>query len=330
MTEPMNSETIGVLLVNLGTPEAATTSAVRRYLAEFLSDPRVMEMNPWLWKPILHAVILPTRPKKSAAAYKKVWTEQGSPLMVISKRQQQALQKRLNSEQAGRFHVTLGMRYGQPSIHKAVDELNTCCGKILVLPLYPQYSATTTASIFDQISLVLRQQRAIPEMRFINQYATHAGYITALANSIRETWPQKKPQKLLLSFHGIPQDYADAGDPYPQQCQATRQALQAELGVSDEFMQMSFQSRLGPRAWLKPYTDETLKQWGQQGVKHVQVISPGFSADCLETLEEVNEENRDYFLQAGGQSFAYIPALNERADHIDMMCQLVQQHTQGW
>ena len=321
-------EHLGILLVNLGTPDAPTTEDVRRYLAEFLNDTRVVEMPRWLWWFILNAIILRTRPKRSAEAYASVWTDEGSPLMRVSKHQAEALQQQLDERMDQSVKVVLAMRYGNPSIAAGLDQLRQAnANRMLVLPLYPQYSAATTASIFDAVTAELQSWRRIPELRFINRYQDHPAYIRALAESVRVAWEQEgKPERLLMSFHGIPQDYADGGDPYPEECRTTASLLAAELGLANEDWKMSFQSRMGRKPWIQPYTDKTLKAWGKEGVKSVHVICPGFAADCLETLEEIAVENRDYFLKAGGQSFHYIPALNESPGHIEVMAELVQQH----
>ena len=323
-------EHLGVLLVNLGTPDSPTTEDVRRYLAEFLSDTRVVETPRLLWWFILNGIILRTRPKRSAAAYASVWTDEGSPLMRVSQRQVEALQQQLDSCLSQPAKVVLAMRYGNPSIAAGLDQLRQAnANKVLMLPLYPQYCAATTASIFDAVTTELQSWRRIPELRFINHYQDHPTHILALADSVRAAWEQQEqPERLLMSFHGIPQDYADGGDPYPAECHTTASLLAAELGLEEEQWAISFQSRMGRKPWIQPYTDKTLKAWGKKGVKSVHVICPGFAADCLETLEEIAVENRDYFLKAGGQSYHYIPALNESADHIKVMAELVQQH--GW
>ncbi len=314
----------GLLLLNLGTPDSPSVTDVRRYLAEFLSDPRVVEIPRLAWKAVLHGVILRTRPRRSAAAYREVWTEQGSPLLYLSQSLADALDERIP--------VALGMRYGNPSIGDALERLRERnARRILVLPLYPQYSATTTASSFDAIAKVLSNWRWIPELRFINDYHEHPLYIQALADSVR-AWQAEHgtPDRLLMSFHGIPRDYADAGDPYAGQCHRSAVLLAEALGLDDDAWALSFQSRLGPREWLKPYTSELLKQWGGQGVEHVQVICPGFSIDCLETLEEIAVENRDYFLAAGGKQYQYIPALNDSAAQRALVEDLWWRHTEGW
>jgi len=321
-------EHLGVLLVNLGTPDAPTTEAVRRYLAEFLSDTRVVETPRWLWWFILNGIILRRRPKRSAAAYASVWTEDGSPLMRISQHQVEGLQQQLNGCLDQPVKVALAMRYGNPSIAAGLDQLRQAnANRVLVLPLYPQYCAATTASIFDAVTMELQQWRRIPELRFINRYHNHPTYIQALADSVRAVWKrEEQPERLLMSFHGIPQDYADGGDPYPEECQTTASLLAAELALADDQWAVSFQSRMGRKPWIQPYTDKLLKTWGKEGVKRVHVICPGFAADCLETLEEIAVENRDYFLKAGGESCHYIPALNESPGHIRLMAELVQQH----
>ena len=323
---------LGVLLINLGTPDAPTTGAVRRYLAEFLSDPRVVAIPKILWRIILHGIVLRVRPKRSAQAYASVWTEEGSPLMAISKKQRTALEEQLTPRFNGQVHIALAMRYGNPSIPGVLQELrNRNVQRLLVLPLYPQYSATTTASIFDAVTRELQNWRWIPETRFIHRYHQEATYITALSDSIRDYRAQHgAAQKLLFSFHGIPKDYYQAGDPYPDECQATARQVVENLGLKSDQWQIAFQSRFGAQEWVKPYTDETLKQWGGEGIESVQVVCPAFSADCLETLEEIAVENRDYFLQSGGREYAYIPALNDQPKHIDMLAGLIHKHAGGW
>ena len=315
----------GVLLTNLGTPDSPTTTDVRRYLKEFLSDPRVVEVPRLIWWLVLNGVILRTRPQRSAEAYQQVWTEEGSPLLSISKKQAALLQTKCDEECDTPIKVVLAMRYGTPSIEQGLEELRQAnAQKIIVLPLYPQYSATTTASTFDALAGIFTRWRWLPEISFINRYHDHPQYIEALAQSIETFWQSHpRPDKLLFSFHGIPKDYADAGDPYPQECLETARLVADKLNLADNAWHCSFQSRLGNKEWLRPYTDETLKQWGAEGVESVQVICPGFSSDCLETIEEIGEENRDYFLQAGGKTYHYIPSLNDSAAHIDMMYDLI-------
>lgn len=311
----------GVLLLNLGTPDAPTPKAIRRYLAEFLWDPRVIEVPRLLWWCILRVILL-IRPRIVATAYQRVWTDQGSPLLVISRQQQQALQQKLG----GDYHVALGMSYGNPSLASAVAELNQAdCEKLVVLPLYPQYSATTTASSFDGLAAALKTQRRVPAIHFIRDYHQHPQYITALANSVREHWAEQgRADLLLLSFHGIPQRYVDNGDLYAAHCQATTAALVAELGLNDGEWRQTFQSRVGREPWLQPYTDTTMEKLPSEGVKTVDVICPGFSSDCLETLDEITVENGEIFTEAGGEAVRYIPALNARDEHIALLAELVR------
>ncbi len=323
---------IGVLLVNLGTPDAPDRSSVRRYLKQFLWDPRVVEMSRPLWWLILNGIILNTRPQRSAKAYQQVWTEQGSPLLVIARAQEQALREQLNTQFGDTVCTELAMSYGSPSIPTGLAKLrDQGARRILILPLYPQYSATTTGSVFDAITQELRQWRWLPELRFINHYHDDPAYIAALAESVR-TYRQQHgtADKLLMSFHGIPQAYFDAGDPYHCECQKTGRLLAEALALKEHEWTLSFQSRLGPKQWLKPYTDHTLQALPAENVKSVQVICPGFSADCLETLEEIAQENRDTFIQAGGKTYDYIPCLNSSAAHIQMLSGIVTQHLQGW
>jgi ferrochelatase len=325
-------ECTGVLLVNLGTPDAPDRAAVRRYLKEFLWDPRVVEMARPLWWLVLNLVILNLRPRRSAHAYAKVWTDEGSPLLVISRRQRAALQAALQEKFGAGVQVALAMRYGNPSITAGLDELRQAgARRLLVLPLYPQYSATTTASTFDAVTQELQTWRWLPEMRFIDHYHDFPAYIEALADSVRNYWSDHgEPERLVMSFHGIPEDYFHAGDPYHCECQKTGRLLAGALDLPAERWLLTFQSRLGPKQWLKPYTDKTLKALGKEGVKNVHVICPGFSADCLETLEEISLQNREIFLAAGGENLGYIPCLNEGPVHIKALLQLVEQHAGGW
>ena len=332
--EPTNfdhakADKLGVLLVNLGTPEAPTPKAVRSYLKEFLSDPRVVEVPKLLWWIILNVFILPFRSKKSAEAYASIWTEQGSPLLINT----QALSNKLSAAFASqRLEVDFAMRYGKPDIDSKLDALMAKgVRKLLVLPLYPQYSATTTAAVFDALSKSFAKRRWFPELRFVNQYHDDASYVQALADKIRAHWQSHgKADKLVLSFHGIPKLFWEKGDPYVCQCFKTARLLTQALNVSNDEVQVCFQSRFGKLEWVKPYLDETLKSLPANGVKSVQVVCPGFSADCLETLEEIAEENRDYFLEAGGDRFEYIPCLNDDDDHVEALKSLVERHTHNW
>lgn len=322
MTQPTAG--VGVLLLNLGTPDTPDTPSLRRYLGEFLSDPRVVDLHPLLWWPILHGLILRFRPRISAANYRIIWTQEGSPLLAIGRQQLKALKAQFEDT---KVHLELAMRYGQPSIQQGLDRLLAKgIERLLVLPLYPQYSATTTASCFDEIARVLKKQPNLPEICFVRSYGEHPGYIEALAASVREHQAEHGvPDKLLISFHGIPKRYADQGDPYPAECQATASLLAKALQLEPHQWQLGFQSRFGREPWLKPYVDQTLKDWGRHGIGKVQVICPGFSADCLETLEEIAIQNRAFFLKAGGQDYSYIPALNARADHIQALAGLIGQ-----
>jgi len=321
----------GVLLTNLGTPDAPTPGALRRYLREFLSDRRVVELPRPIWWLILNGIILNVRPRKSARLYAKVWSDEGSPLLAIGRRQTAALAAEF--EQRGdSVHVVLGMRYGKPSIRAALEELRARdCWRLLILPLYPQYFAGTTGSTFDAVAATLTGWRRVPALRFVADYHDDNAYIEALAASIRNVWQRDgEPERLLLSFHGIPQRYAAAGDPYAEQCQRTAERLRSQLGLADDRVVTSFQSRFGREAWLQPYTDHTLQEWARSGIKRVDVVCPGFAADCLETLEEIDQLNRKLFLHAGGERFRYIPALNDSPVHIKMLADLIDRHTHDW
>jgi len=326
-------ERIGVLLVNLGSPEAPTEKAVRKYLAEFLWDPRVIEMSRPLWWLILHGVILRFRPRKSAAMYKKVWTDGGSPLVTISREQAQKVEQKLKSKIRGTVIVDVAMRYGNPSIKDALRGLRKAGAKrFLILPMYPQYSATTTASVFDAVTSELQTWRWLPDMRFINSYHDQPAYIDALAKSIINHWTarDRKPDMLVFSFHGIPKRYIDNGDPYFCHCQKTARLVAEKLLLKDTKWKVTFQSRVGREEWLRPYTDDTMKQLAHQGIKSLDVVCPGFSADCLETLEEINMENRETYTERGGLNFDYIPCLNASDFHINSLVELITQHSFGW
>ncbi|MET5911759.1 ferrochelatase [Klebsiella pneumoniae] len=315
----MHQTKTGILLANLGTPDAPTPGAAKRYLRQFLSDKRVVDTSRLLWWPLLRGVILPIRSPRVAKLYQSVWMEEGSPLMVYSRRQQQALAARLPDTP-----VALGMSYGSPSLASAVDDLLAQgVEHIVVLPLYPQYSCSTVAAVWDELARILAKKRAIPGISFIRDYAEHPDYIHALAASVRASFAvHGEPDLLLLSYHGIPQRYANQGDDYPQRCRDTTRELVSALGLPPERVMMTFQSRFGREPWLTPYTDETLKMLGEKGTKHIQVLCPGFAADCLETLEEIAVQNREIFLEAGGKQYEYIPALNADAAHIEMMVNL--------
>jgi ferrochelatase len=321
-------ERSGVLISNLGTPAAPTAAALRPYLREFLSDRRVVDVPRPIWWLVLNAFILPFRPGKVAHAYKEIWTEQGSPLLVIGLAQRDGLRANLGEE----IPVELGMRYGQPSIAGALDALiEAGCTRVLHLPLYPQYAGATVATNHDAFFAAVSRGRSMVEARTVISYDTERTYIEALANSVREVWERDgEPERLLMSFHGIPQRYADEGDPYPCHCEGTAIRLASALGLPEERWQLTYQSRFGREPWLQPYTDETLEAWGKDGLGSVDVICPGFSADCLETLEEIDMQNREIFEEAGGGQFRYIPALNARDDHIAALEAVVRRHLSGW
>lgn len=314
----------GILLSNLGTPDAPTPAAVRRYLREFLSDRRVVNLPPLLWLPILYGVVLPLRPRKSAHAYQRIWTAAGSPLLTIAREQEAALRARF----AGRpdVSIALGMRYGTPSIAEALNALRAAgIARLLVLPLYPQYSSATTASTFDAVADCLRGWIDQPDLHFVSDYHDRTWYIEALAASIREAWRERPPaQRLLFSFHGMPQRSRLAGDPYHDRCQRTARLVAAALELPEDRWQVTFQSRFGAAEWLQPYTDQTLGELARAGISSVDLVCPGFSADCLETLEEIAMLNRDVFLEAGGSDYRYIPALNARADHIEGLAAMAE------
>ncbi len=308
----------GILLVNLGTPDAPTTKALRRYLAEFLWDRRVTELPRLFWWLVLHGVILRIRPSRSARLYEKVWTENGSPLLSISQAQAQALQKKLGED----FKVVLAMRYGNPSIASGLEELRNV-ERIIVLPLYPQYASATTGSSFDAVADVLKTWRIVPDLRFISDYHDDSAYINALIAQIKSYWDQHGvPDKLLFSFHGIPKRFVTAGDPYADQCHKTAKLV--ALGLEIENWEVVFQSRFGREEWLKPYADHRLIALSKDGIKRVDVVCPGFSADCLETIDEIDRENRDIFLEAGGEEFHYIPALNDNDEHIEALVKILK------
>lgn len=315
-----------VILMNLGTPAAPTATAIRRYLREFLSDRRVVEIPRLLWYPILYGIILPFRPQRVVPGYAQMWQEFGdSPLRVISKRQVERLQQRLQKDNAQVPKVRLAMTYGAPNLREVVDELRSQnIDHILVLPLYPQFSATSSGAIFDQVAAQFQSSRDIPSISVVKHYHDHPLYIEALAHSVRAHWQQHgRAQKLLMSFHGIPQRNVELGDPYRAQCEVTATLLAENLQLDTSEWQLSFQSRLGRAQWLQPYTSAQLQQWGAQKVASVDVICPAFAADCLETLEEIAVENRHVFQQAGGGEYHYIGCLNDGDAHIELLRELV-------
>ncbi|WP_159651464.1 ferrochelatase [Vibrio atypicus] len=310
----------GVLLVNLGTPDEATAPAVKRFLSQFLHDHRVVDMTRWLWCPILHGVILPIRAPKVAKLYQTVWMEDGSPLMVYSQRQARKLRDLLD------MPVELGMTYGKPSLQTGVEALlEKGVEEVIVLPLYPQYSSTTTAAVSDGLTKAFKNIPVMPSFKFIRDYHEHPLYIKALASSVRRSWEEKgRGDYLLCSYHGIPQRLADNGDVYPKHCERTTELLGQELGLTKEQIGMTYQSRFGREEWLKPYTDKTLEALPGKGIKKLDIMAPAFSSDCLETLEEISEQCCEIFEEHGGASFSYIPCLNDDDLHIEMMAHLIK------
>jgi ferrochelatase len=327
-----NPERIGVLLVNSGTPDSPSPRDVRRFLARLLGDPRVVEAPRALWLPLLHGVILRTRPRRSARKYRSIWTEHGSPLLVLSEQLRATLEHELATRVIAPLSVELGMLYASPSVPAALQKLRDVgAQRILVLPLFPQYCGASTAPVFDQVSSELQRWRWVPELRYVAEYPDHPGYVDALRASIAQHWSQHgRTDHLLMSFHGIPERYFKQGDPYYCKCQKTARLLADELNLADNQWSVSFQSKYGPGQWLKPYTDETLAEMPRRGIRSVTVVCPGFAVDCLETLEEINIENRERFIEAGGLDYQYVPALNARAEHARALADLIAQHCQGW
>ena len=334
-TEPLYSHgqtaRTAVLLCNLGTPDEPTPSALRRYLAEFLGDPRVVEIPRPVWLLILHGIILRVRPKKSAAKYAGIWLPEGSPLKVWTEKQATLLRGYLG-ERGHQVRVRYAMRYGNPSIASVMDELQAeGVTRVLVLPAYPQYSGTTTASVVDGIMNWARNVRHLPELRFVNRYHDDTGYIQALARTVRAHWAAHgQSDQLVMSFHGVPERTLQLGDPYHCECHKTARLLAEHLGLAKDRYKVTFQSRFGKAKWLEPYTEPTLIELAQKGLKSVDVVCPGFTSDCLETLEEINMEAREAFLHAGGERFAYIPCLNDHPEWIRALADVAERHLQGW
>jgi len=313
----------GVLLVNLGTPETATPADVAAYLTEFLSDSRVIDFPRWLWLPVLRLIVIPLRRRRTAEAYRKIWTPQGSPLMVFSK----SLADKLREALWGKAEITLAMRYGQPGVRTGLEVLKeTGVESLVVLPLYPQYSGTTTEAVFDAVEVALREMDWFPQLQSIQKYHDVPGWAKAVGDSIRK-FQQKagKPDKLLFSLHGIPQRYVSAGDPYAAQCEQSVADIALNLGLARDEWLLSYQSRVGREPWLQPYTAVSLAEMAALGVKNVQVVCPGFAVDCLETLEEIEIQNRKLFMRKGGERFDYIPALNDTDPHVTLLSNLIQQ-----
>jgi len=323
---------VGILLTNLGTPEAPDKAALRPYLKQFLSDPRVVEVPRLLWWMILNGIILNVRPARSAAAYRTVWTDEGSPLLLHTRQQAEGVAQRMSARFGDRVIVDYAMRYGNPSIDSALHSLiERGARKLLVLPLYPQYSGPTSGSTFDAVAADFVKRRWLPDFQFIASYHDQPGYIASVAGSISDHWKEHgRPDRLMFSYHGEPRRYLDEGDPYHCQCHKTSRLVAESLGLDEGEYITAFQSRFGREEWLKPYTDETLRELAASGVRHVQVVCPGFSADCLETIEEIGIENRDYFLEAGGERYEYIPCLNAGDPHLDFITELAAQRIAPW
>ncbi len=325
-------EKTGILLVNLGTPDAPTAKAVRPYLKQFLGDPRVVEIPRAVWWLILNGIILNTRPKKSAAKYASIWLKTGSPLRVYSEKQAILLKGFLGERTRAPFVVDFAMTYGNPSIPDALLRLKEQnCQRILIVPMFPQYAASATGPVYDQVFSTMRQMRNLPGVRIIKHFHDHAGYIRALAANINDYWTKNgRPEKLLMSFHGVPQYTLNKGDPYHCECHKTGRLLAEELGLAAHQYTVSFQSRFGKAEWVKPYTTATLKELGKQKIRRVDVVCPGFVADCLETLEEIAMEGREDFQHAGGGEYHYIPCLNDNDQWIHALTDLVIDNLQGW
>ena len=317
---------IGILLTNTGTPTAPTTGAVRRYLREFLSDKRIVQLPRLIWLPILYGLILPLRPRRSAKLYKKIWTHEGSPMRAIMQKIVPMLQKKLTA--SALVEIEMGMHYGEPSIQQGLENLRQKqIDKLIVLPLFPQYSNTTSASTFDRVVKTIKKWPALPEICMLHDYATHPDYIHALATSVRKTWEAQGQQAhLLISFHGIPERFVNMGDPYQTQCEQTAQLLAKELALSAEKWTLCYQSQFGYDKWLKPSTQVLFSELPKRGIKNVDVICPGFSVDCLETLEEIAISGKEMFLEAGGESLRYISALNDSDRHIATLVEVIAKH----
>ncbi len=322
----------GILLTNLGTPDAPTKEAVRKYLGEFLWDRRVVKIPRPIWWLILNGIILTTRPAKSAEAYKTVWTDAGSPLLVNSQLQQLAIQERLNELCTAPANIALGMRYGNPSIESAIKQLKDAnVQNLLILPMYPQHSSATTASSFDAVANSMKKSEWVPNIRFVSSYHDHPAYINALVKQISNFWSKNgKPKKLLFSFHGMPAKTLDDGDPYHCHCHKTARLVAEALELQTDEWIIAFQSRFGKAEWLKPYANKILTELGKSGLESIDVVCPGFSADCLETLEEMAVENKEYFQSAGGGDYRYIPALNAEEVHIQALVEMIKQQTTDW
>ena len=324
-------EKIGILITNIGTPDKPNKEALKTYLKEFLSDPRVIEIPRLIWQAILRLIILNLRPQKSAKLYKSIWKKEGGPLLVMLQKQKKGIQKILRKNSKN-LEIEIGMRYGNPSIKLGLERLKSkSCRKILVLPLYPQYCAATTGSTFDKVTEILRKWRWIPEIRFVNNYFEESMYIECLIKSIKESWKKfGKAQKLIFSYHGVPKKYLLKGDPYYCFCQKTTRLVAEKMKLKKKDYITTFQSRFGPGEWLQPYTDKTLEELPKKGIKKIHILSPGFSSDCLETLEELEVQNKENFLSSGGERYNYIKCLNDDPQHLKMLGFLILNHIKGW
>lgn len=323
---------MGILLANLGTPDAPDRPSLKRYLAEFLADPRVIEIPKWKWWPILNLFVLPTRPQKSAALYREIWTDQGSPLLVFANSQRDKLEALLRAQIKTPVHVEIGMRYGNPGIRQGMEKLREKgVRKLLVVPMYPQYSGSSTASVYDLVFDVLKSWRVIPELRALMSYHDRPLFIDALANSILASWKEReRPEKLVFSYHGIPSRYFEGGDPYHCHCHKTTRLVAEKLDLEPDSYLTTFQSIFGKEEWLKPATDKTIEGLARDGIKSLDVICPGFSCDCLETIEEIDGENREIFMEHGGEIFNYIPALNDSESFMLALKELCFKNIRDW
>ena len=326
-----SKENVGVLITNLGTPDKPKTKELQTYLKEFLSDPRVIEVPKLFWQLILRTIILNLRPKKVAKLYKSIWKKEGGPLLVMLEKQKKGIVKILRNKKKN-VKIEIGMRYGNPSIKLGLEKLRKQkCRRILILPLYPQYCAATTGITFDKVTEVLRKWRWIPEVRFINNYFEEPLYLDCLIKSIKDSWQEfGKSQKLIFSYHGVPKKYLLKGDPYHCFCQKTTRLVVEKMKLKEKEYMTTFQSRFGPDEWLQPYTDKTLENLPSKNIKKIHIISPGFSSDCLETLEELEVENKEIFMSSGGKKFNYIKCLNDNPEHLNMLALLILNHLKGW
>lgn len=327
----MAAGALGILLLQLGTPDAPTTPALRRYLRQFLSDRRVIDLPRALWLPILYGAVLPRRPRRSAALYRRVWTEAGSPLLVTSRAQAEGVRSRIQARAGRPVVAAVAMRYGSPSTEAAVEMLiDAGADRIIALPMYPQYAGATTGSSLEELFGVLARRRVIPAVRVVAPYFDDPGYIRAMAAISKETLAEAAPERVVISFHGLPRRYVELGDPYRAQCEVTARLLAAEMGWRDDQIAVVFQSRFGREPWLEPYADETIKALPSLGVSRIAVICPGFTADCLETIEEMGMTNREMFEHEGGHEYRMIPCVNDHPAWLDAMASLVERNAGGW